>query len=121
MTNDPANYRALSEPFSSIDDAGAALEAFYADVSASRQRNRITDVLVVTSVNVMCEPDAATLFNEQEQPGVSYVSCGDSAKAEHLAAWVFGQTRAARKTELALLLTYEPPPLLVPAEEVETQ
>lgn len=52
VTNDPSNYRMMSEPFDDATQANQSLEAFFADVKAARDRHLITDVSVVVQVAI---------------------------------------------------------------------
>ena len=50
--NDPANYRRLSEPFASPDDAEKALDQFLDELMELRNKHRIRDMAYVLSVPV---------------------------------------------------------------------
>lgn len=94
---DPQNYREMSVPFFGPEAANLALEAFYDDVRAARQKHRIADVLTVVSVNVIYDEGG-------EGAALSHSHNGDPMKAESMAAYVFGREQADRKAWLNKLV-----------------
>ena len=94
--NDPANYRELSAPFTSIGVANAALKAFFDDVRAARQKHRIADVLTVVSVNVA--------YDSGEGTAMSHSTNGDVLKAQALAAYAYGVEQSESRERMARLV-----------------
>ncbi len=91
--NDPKLFREMSEPHESPEKAGEALEAFYADVRAAREKHRIRNVMIVGEVSMIID-------SEQTQ-AMSYQTCGDIAAAEMLAAYGMGYARKERQMLIA--------------------
>jgi hypothetical protein len=52
---DPENYRTMSTPFSSLEDAQDELDQFFEEVRIARQKHKIADVHVIVSTNVKTE------------------------------------------------------------------
>lgn len=92
--NDPANYRRMSEPFRSGEEANEALSAFFDEVQAARERHRIADVVVLCEV-----PHAAPVIEDGEYRGVKEVRgaaemfLGDSARVLPMLAMGLGAER----------------------------
>ena len=51
--NDLANYRKMSEPFPSVEEANEALKSFYQAVEEARKEFHIMDVHVIVKMNVL--------------------------------------------------------------------
>lgn len=68
--HDPANYRAMSEPYNSRATAMEAMEAFYNDVREARQRHRIADVVLVIR----------STYGPNETPLIHTAHMGDELK-----------------------------------------
>lgn len=71
--NDLSNYRKMAKPFDSRADAGAAIQAFLADVIKARQKHRIANVAIVVGVRVENE-DGYTV--QMQELGSSLVTPG---------------------------------------------
>jgi len=83
---DPALYRRMSEPLASPEEANKAVEAFFADLRALREKHHIRDVLCVVQL-------------AYEQEGVETVGhcttmIGSVTEALHMAAVTYGGLRA---------------------------
>lgn len=81
--NDPENYRRMAEPFASPQEANAALDAFFDDVRAARQKHRIADVLTVTMFTVR-------YADGEEGAALAHCHNGEVLKAESMAAYALG-------------------------------
>lgn len=91
--NDPATYRALSEPFADTNAANEAIHRFLRGVSELRKECRVPDVLISLSANVQ--------YGDGKEGEVA-LSChfGDSRNAEMLAAFALGQFREERQADI---------------------
>lgn len=96
--NDPAKYRELSKPFPNAKAAGNAVQAFWDEVQALREKHKIPDLLVVIAVNGLCEDGLA------EGRVMLTVSCGAAMMEESLAAFALGEASARRQEITAELL-----------------
>lgn len=47
-----ARYLRLSEPFDNVNEADDAVQAFYKDVAAAREKHGIPDIVVLVELNV---------------------------------------------------------------------
>lgn len=90
------NYRALSVPKESPEAANADIEAFFKAVRELRQQFKLTDVLLVASVNVLYP-------GKGEGRAMTYAHFGDSREAETMAAYVYGAEGAERREMMAHL------------------
>ncbi len=95
--NDPGNYRKMSEPYRSSEEASSALDAFYEAVKELRNTHKITDVLMVVCVNVT--------YEEGEGAVMSRSHYGDPLKSESMAAYAYGAEQTARKQWITRLLS----------------
>lgn len=91
--NDPALFREMSEPHESPEKAGEALEAFYDDVRAARQKYRIRNVMIVGEVTM--------IIDGEHSQAMSYQTCGEITAAEMLAAYAMGYARKERQVLVA--------------------
>lgn len=66
VVHDPVLYARMSEPHPTFEAGGVAIDAFFADVRAAREKHRVRDVHVVAAVAV-----------ENGPPAVSVLECGD--------------------------------------------
>ena len=53
--DDPVNYKAMSAPFATLEEAQGELELFFEEVRLARQKHKIADVHVIVSTNVQTE------------------------------------------------------------------
>lgn len=96
--HDPKMYRECSEPFESTTEGEAAIDAFFEDLYALRAKHKIANVLCVLQDSFVTEDgDEAPFYVKQ--------MCGDSTRAEGMAAWVFGHEQAERKRAVADLMS----------------
>lgn len=58
--NDLANYRKMSEPFPSIEEANEALKKFYRAIEEARKEFRIMDVHIIVKMNVLRDKTEGT-------------------------------------------------------------
>lgn len=87
--SDPENYRKMSEPFESADEANTALKQFMDVVRELRQKYRIAEVLTVVSVNVK--------YKDGEGKAISFGFNGNYMEAESMAAYAYGDLAANRR------------------------
>lgn len=95
--HDPENYRKMAESFASLEEANAALDAFFADVRAARQKHRIADVLTVTMFTVR-------YADGEEGAALSRSHNGDVLKAESMAAYALGREQEHRREAINKLV-----------------
>lgn len=95
--NDPDNYREMSAPFASPEEADAALRAFADEFYALRNKYRIADILAVVNVSIRYEDGRVG-----EVVTRSYY--GNEHKAESLAAWSMGYEQSERQARIAKVL-----------------
>src|SRR5258708_7022122 len=92
---DADNYRKMSEPFENPDAANASLQKFMEGVRELRNACRISDVLVICSVNVLYETGG-------EGRAIVHGFNGDSQNSESMAAYAYGQESAERRKQINL-------------------
>lgn len=97
LLHDPANYREMSRPFASAEEAEAALAAFWDGLYELRNKCRLGDVLTVVGVNA--------ITTDGEGRMIAILHAGDQSNAEGLAAYAFGQEQARRQERISELLT----------------
>lgn len=85
---DPEKYRRLSAP-RSPDETNAAINAFFEELGALREKHGLPDVIAIVGVSIQYDSGV----------GDAVTSCqyGDSTKAEGLIAWAFGQAQAEHR------------------------
>jgi allophanate hydrolase subunit 1 len=95
--DDFANYRALSVPFNSREQAKHAFAAFMAAVHSARQKYKITDCTVVVALPVK--------YPEPEGEGVvcTYGHMGDEVNTEIMLAFALGRAKRERREDIARL------------------
>ena len=94
--NDFGNYRKMSEPFASSEEATAALETFFDLVGKARNQCHIADAHVIVEINVMNE--------EKEGTGISSAHFGNSLIAAGMCAWSLGQEQANHENAIRELM-----------------
>lgn len=100
--NDPANYRRMSEPFPSAEEANTALGAFFDAVDEARKKYRMKDVHLVIDMSVMAnDPATGETFEGAARTSAHF---GDSGKAEEMAAWSLGTETAKRNAHIGRLM-----------------
>lgn len=97
VKQDPENYRKMSIPYASADEANKELEAFMEGVETLRNSCRVADVHVIVRVN---------MINADGEEGAAMASAhfGDSTNAEMMCAWSFGKETANRKALIDKML-----------------
>lgn len=96
--SDPANYRKLSEPFATPDDANRELQAFFAALAELRKTHHVRDVLVVVAGSVTYESGDEGEFS-------TTAHFGDSMRAESMAAYAYGMESARRQERISKAFT----------------
>jgi hypothetical protein len=91
-TNDLANYRKMSEPHASPDDANQALKKFYKIVEEARKECRIMDVHVIVKMNITHE--------NSEGCAMASAHYGNTLEGAPMCAWGLGQEQADFKAAL---------------------
>jgi hypothetical protein len=84
---DPANYRAMSEPFKNPEEVNDALVNFYEAVEKARKQFRIADVHVVVKMNYITS-------GGDEAAGMTNAHYGNSLEAAPMCAWALGKAQA---------------------------
>lgn len=87
--HNPERYSALSKPMKS-EDADIALNAFFGEVSASRQRHKIQDAHIIVRITIDRENGDA--------PGMSSIHLGAIQESEAMCAWAFALAGEKRRT-----------------------
>jgi hypothetical protein len=95
-TDNPGLYRRLSEPFADADAANEAIQAFFVEVEALREKHRIPDVLVLVEANMMTDG--------VETRGGARLFRGDKAHALPMLARSYGEERQQHENDMALLI-----------------
>ncbi len=83
---DPATYRRMSEPLASQEEANKAVEAFFEDLRALREKHHIRDVV--------CTVQFAYVHEGVETVGGCPLIVGSTTEALHMAAVTYGTLRA---------------------------
>ena len=86
--HNPERYSALSKPMKQ-EDADDALNAFFGEVSAARQRHKIQDVHVI--VRMMIDRETG------DAPGMSSIHLGAVQESEAMCAWAFALAGEKRR------------------------
>lgn len=100
---DSDNYRNLSVPFASSDEANEAISAFQDELYALRNKYRIRDLLFVMQVPVLYRNEAGEIEGEGEPILVGHY--GDELKSESIAGYAFGHMGAVRQKRTAEYVT----------------
>lgn len=94
----PKLFRDLSVPFESAKASNEAVEAFFTEFGALREKHKLTNVYVIVS---------ASYETEDKQDEAEFVtSCmfGDTMRAEMLTAWALGREQQTRQETIARFL-----------------
>lgn len=91
--HDPDLYARMCEPHPDADAATAAYKAFFAEVSAARERHRIRDVVVVSTLSLKADDGSVAT-------GVLYGNRGDLRLVSTMLAHALGHARAAEQSRL---------------------
>lgn len=95
MKHDPANYRAMCEPFASQEVADAAVTEFFNDLEVLRKKHRIKDVTVVVETS-------ARLDNDEEGYFTASLHLGDQLNKLRMLAVAYGSERVRFDESLAI-------------------
>ena len=90
----PANYQEMSQPFPDLDAANVAINGFWDDFYALRNKYRLADVHVVIRVPVACTE------GDHAPHAMITMHAGDSMHAESMCAYAFGQASAERQAAI---------------------
>lgn len=85
--SDPANYRKMSEPLASPEEANKALRSFFEAVELARKEHHIMDVHVIVKVNIA--------RGESEGAAMSSAHFGNALEGAPMCAWGLGQEQAS--------------------------
>src|SRR5262249_32731030 len=84
--DDPVGYHRHSEPFATREEANAAIDAFFDDVKAAREKHRIANAHLVVQVLAADQgPGRNRLF--------ALYHLGSSTEALHMAAYAYATER----------------------------
>lgn len=97
VIKDSANYRKLSEPFSSFDEANSALNAFFKDVRELRVKHKIPDVYIILSGSAIAE-------DGEEGEWIISQHHGNRLKSEPMTAFAYGHEQVLRQEAVAKAL-----------------
>lgn len=87
--NDPENYRKMSEPFATAEEGNAAIDSFFVELRALRNKHRLADVLMVVSISMSYEAGEGRAITQSMH--------GDALKAEGMAACSLGRLQEERR------------------------
>jgi hypothetical protein len=90
--NDFSNYRAMSQPFESPEEANQALLKFYQIVEDARKECRIMDVHIIVKMNVK--------QGDEEGCGMASSHYGNTLEGAPMCAYGLGQEQAEFKAAL---------------------
>lgn len=90
--NDLANYRKMSEPLPSIEEANTALQNFYRAVEEARKEFHMMDVHVIVKMNI--------LRDGEEGAAMASAHYGNTLEGVTMCAWGLGQEQAELKSAL---------------------
>lgn len=91
---DQENYYQLSKPFDSPAEAEAAVEAFWQELYALRNKHKLPDVYVILAIPIRYEDgDVGNVM--------ARLHAGDELRAESMVAWAFGREGAMRQERTA--------------------
>jgi len=93
VENNPKLYRRMSEPFGSPSDGRKAIEAFFEELQALREKHHIRDVSVVWTV--------ACVDGNDETEMVGRAHLGSTAKELPMLAWALGRAEEAMAADLS--------------------
>lgn len=106
VTDDPAKYRRLSEPFEDNAEASAAMRGFVAAVWAAREKYGIPDVVVCMECNVKVPVEGGGWTEER---AAAQANCGESTRVPMILARVLSRAHDAQTKALIAQVTAEPP------------
>lgn len=95
--NDPANYRALSEPHES-SKIQESIDAFIEECRVSRNKHKLPDVQIIILANIKDEAG-------NEGPVMSRVHFGDPMKVQMMLARALGSQETVDKEYMSALLS----------------
>lgn len=93
---DPANYRAMSEPFASSDAANKAIELFFDMVQEARKTCKIQDVHILVKFHV--------IEDEKEKVAMTSGHLGNNNEGIGMCAWGLKSEMAEQNTNIKELL-----------------
>ncbi len=92
----PKLYREMSKPFSSMQEANAALQAFMDELGELRKKHKLPDVYFC--VRISYEKDG------EELPAMTHGGYGDSLEHESMLAFAIGQVQSDRQEMISDLM-----------------
>lgn len=95
----PDIYREMAEPFETVDAANDAINAFFEDLSALRERHKLAEVYVIIRDSMRDDPEA------EEQTFYVTLHRGDSSHSESMVAYAMGLERERREKMLTELMS----------------
>ena len=100
-TGNPELYRRLSEPWSTPDEANAAMREFDAEVGKLREKYRVPNLIAVCEVNALRPDDG------REGTAMIVLRWGNAGEHEALVARALGYVQADRQWRIAEVLREE--------------
>jgi hypothetical protein len=89
-------YRELSQPFESAKAADEALNAFFEDVRAAREKHKVPECYIITS--------ATWTDGDKESGGFSAGGFGKQMEHEAMCAYALGKVQSEREEKIAAIL-----------------
>jgi hypothetical protein len=99
--NDPATYRKMAEPYPSMDEAQAAVEAFFNGVAELRKQHKITTMCMVIK--------GSALKQDGDGEAEFFLTCGlgNSLEFEGMLAYGLGREQSSRQQRIGSMLKGE--------------
>jgi hypothetical protein len=97
VTKDLSLYRRMSEPFESRALAEKALDSFYEDIKAVREKHKIREVVIVAQTSYAGDDGESDILVNS--------SLGNHVNAEAMLAYALGVTQTERRKHIDRLLS----------------
>jgi hypothetical protein len=98
VKRDPTLWREMQEPHESLSATNAAVEGFFEELGALREKYRLADVVVVGRVVYLDEQGG-------EVEAMTTSVYGESLRAESMAAYAYGSFAAKRQRAISDMLS----------------
>lgn len=97
MAANPGLFRRMAEPFPNVEAANVAVEAFWDEFAALREKHKVTNVYVIV--------ESPYLADDGEETGMCLCGMiGDSQKSEAMTAYAFGRESAKRQENISRIV-----------------
>ena len=98
--NDFENYRKMSEPFRTVEEADEALKNFFQAIEEARKKFRIMDAHIICKLNV--------IHASEEKSVMVTAHFGNTLESAPMCAWAFAEARDELKSALSKIVQQEP-------------